>query len=296
MKKWLKLGLALILAVVIAFVGISGYLGYSMTRVERVPLEVNPGASGLTYEDVAFPSRDKGLTLHGWLLPGQDSERVIIMVHGAGYHRADPSIGMLEIAARLVEHGYNVLMFDLRGHGESDGNMVSGGYYEKRDLEGAVAYVRGCGFERIGVLGFSLGAVTALMAAAEDGDIDAVVSDSSFADLKDIMEPEFSRRTKAPRFLLRPILFMVKVMYRVDFTAIQPVECVAKIAPRPVFFIHGGLDETIPAEHARRLQQASQNPENQLWIVPQAGHARSYIAQPDEYIGEIAAFFDTALQ
>jgi dipeptidyl aminopeptidase/acylaminoacyl peptidase len=174
--------------------------------------------------------------------------------------------------------------------------MVSGGYYEKRDLEGAVEYMKGHGFNRIGVLGFSLGAVTALMAAAEDKDIKAVVSDSSFADLNDIMSSEFSNRTKAPRFFLHPILVMIKIMYGVDFAAIRPVDCVPKIAPRPILFIHGGADDVIPVAHAHRLLQASQNPENQLWIVPQAGHTSSYKSQPDEYINKVTSFFDTALK
>jgi dipeptidyl aminopeptidase/acylaminoacyl peptidase len=296
MKKWLKIGLGIILALVVIFVGISGYLGYSMTRTERVPLEGNPGLIGLIYEDVSFPSMDENLTLRGWFLPNEVSEQVIIMVHGDGANRADPTIGMLEIASRLVGGGYNVLMFDLRGCGESDGNMVSGGYYEKRDLEGAVEYAKERGFNHIGVLGFSLGAVTSLIATAEDTDIDAVVSDSSFADLEDIMGPEFSKRTKAPQFFLNPILFMIKIMYRVDFRAIKPVECVTEIAPRPILFIHGEEDETIPVEHAYRLFQASQNSQAQLWIVPGAGHTKSYITHPEEYISRVIDFFDAALK
>ena len=78
------------------------------------------------------------------------------MIHGEKFHRADPGIKMLGIASWLVKHGYNVLMFDIRGHGESEGSKISGGYYEKRDLLGAVEYVKGRGFERIGVLGFSM--------------------------------------------------------------------------------------------------------------------------------------------
>ncbi len=296
MKWWLKLGLALILVVAIAFLGISGFLGYSMTKVERVPIGENPALLGLKYEGVSFSSRVDELTLYGWYLPAQNSEQVIIMVHGGEQHRADPSIRMLDIASGLVEHGYNVLMFDLRGHGESEGNRMSAGYYEKRDLLGAVDYAKGRGSERIGVLGFSLGAVVALMAAAENDDIDAVVADSSFADLKDMMEPEFSKRTKFPKFFLPALLFMVKIMYRVDFNAIKPIEQVSKIAPRRVFFIHGELDEVVPVQHAYELQQASQNPENQLWVVPQAGHVKSYVTHPEEYMNKITAFFDEVLR
>ncbi len=296
MKWWLKLGLALILVVAIAFVGIAGYLGHSITRVERVPVEENPLILGLEYEDVSFSSMDEELTLYGWYIPVENSEQIVIMVHGGERHRADSTIGMLDIASGLVEHGYNVLMFDLRGHGESEGNRVSAGYYEKRDLLGAVDYVKSRGFENIGVLGFSMGAVTSLMTTAESADIDAVVADSSFAGLKDMMEPEFSKRTKFPKFFLAPLLFMVKIMYGVDFNAIKPVELVSEIAPRPIFFIHGELDDVVPLEHAYRLQQASQNPQNQLWVVPGAGHVRAYVTHPEEYMNKITAFFDVALR
>jgi len=296
MKWWLKLGLALILVVAIAILGISGFLGYSMTKVERVPVAEDPALLGLKYEDVSFSSRDDELTLRGWYLPIQDSEQVIIMVHGAEQHRADPSVKMLDIASGLVEYGYNVLMFDLRGHGESDGNRMSAGYYEKRDLLGAVDYVKGRGFERIGMLGFSVGAATALMATAEDDDIDAVIADSSFADLKDMMEPEFAKRTKFPKFFLPTLLFVVKIMYGVDFNAIKPVELISEIAPRPILFIHGELDETVPLEHAYRLQQASQNPQNELWVVPETGHVSSYVNYPEEYMNRITTFFDGVLR
>jgi len=296
MKWFLRIGLPLIIVVVVAFLGISVFLGHSMTAVERVPIEGNPALLGLSYEEVSFPSVDNGLTLHGWYLPVQDSESVIIMIHGADGNRADSSIGMLEIASGLVEHGYNVLMFDLRGHGESEGNRMSAGFYEKRDLLGAVDYVKGRGFERTGVLGFSVGAATALTGTAESDDIDAVVADSSFADLKEMMEPEFSKRTKFPKFFLGPLLFMVKIMYGVDFNAIKPVESVPRIEPRPILFIHGELDDTVPLEHAYRLRDASQNPESQLWVVPEAGHVRAYITHPEEYISRITAFFDGVLR
>jgi len=296
MKKWIKIGTGITAAIFVVFVGISGYLGYTMTRVHRVPVTGSPDLLGLAYENVSFPGIDKNITLRGWLLPGQNKGQIIIMVHGVDANRVDASIGTLEIASGLVAHGFSVLMFDLRGHGESDGNMVSGGYYEKRDLEGAANFAKERGFTHIGVLGFSLGAVTSILAAAEDQDIDAVVSDSSFADLTDIMKSEFSKRTKAPQFLLNPLLFMIKIMYRVDFNAVKPVECVGQIAPRPVFFIHGEADDGIPFKHALKLWEASHNPQAELWIVPGAGHTRAYKTNPEEYMSRVTAFFDSALR
>jgi pimeloyl-ACP methyl ester carboxylesterase len=295
LKKWYIIVLAVVVVIALAFIGVAAYLGYSMTRVERVPVTGSPADKGLAYEDVSFTSLNKNLTLWGWFLPAERSDRVIIMVHGNGGNRNAEGSGALDIAGELVGHGFNVLMFDLHGSGESEGNTVSGGYYEREDLEGAVDYVGERGFEKIGVLGFSLGAVTALLAAAEDQEIDAVVSDSAFADLNDIIEPEFAKRTHAPKFFLHPILFMVKIIYGVDFTAIRPVAVVAQIAPRPILFIHGEADDMIPADHARRLLEASGNPDNILWIVP-GGHTSAYHDYPAEFIDRVTAFFDAALR
>lgn len=295
MKKRLIVSLSIVLAVFVIFVGISAYMGYSLTRVERVPLTENPSVVGLAYENVAFPSMDKNLTLRGWFLPGDAGYPAIIMVHGNGYNRDDPTIGTLDIAAQLVESGYSVLMFDLHGCGESDGSTVGGGYLEKRDLEGAVAYIKSRGFDRIGVIGFSLGAVTALLAATEDKDIAAVVSDSSYADLNDLMKPEFEKRTRAPLIFLHPILFMIKILYRVDFAAIRPVAVVSSINPRHILFIHGSADTTIPVSHAYRLFEAAQNPQDELWIVSGAGHTQAYKMRPAEYMRKVTDFFNAAL-
>jgi dipeptidyl aminopeptidase/acylaminoacyl peptidase len=296
LKLWHKLLLVLVALVVVTFLGISVFLGYSMTKPERVPVEGSPALFGLEYEDVSFPSADDELTLRGWYLPVEDSEQIIIMVHGADGNRSSPGVGMLDIASGLVEHGYSVLMFDLRGHGESDGNRMSAGYDERKDLVGAVDYVKERGFESIGVLGFSMGAASAIMATAESDEIDALVADSSYADLQDMMEPEFSKRTRFPKFFLRPLLFMVKIIYGVDFTAVKPIEFIPEITPRPVFLIYGKLDDTVPVEHAYRMQEASRSPQTELWVLPDAGHVRAYVTHPEEYMSRITAFFDNALR
>lgn len=296
MRWWLKVVLSIVLAAIAAFLGISVYLGHSMTAVERGPVTETPSLYGLDYDEVYFPSRIDELTLYGWYLPAEGSDEIIIMVHGAEQHRADPVAKMLHIACGLVGHGYNVFMFDLRGHGESDGDRMSAGYYETRDLGGAVDYVVGLGFEDIGVLGFSMGAATAILTAADCEDIDVIVSDSAYADLNDMIEPQFAERSSFPKFFLRPLLFMVKMMYGVDFTAIKPVEVVGDIAPRPILFIHGELDDTVPVEHAYSLLEASNNPLNQLWLISDVGHVEAYITYPEEYMSQVTGFFDDALR
>jgi uncharacterized protein len=289
---WASVGLVLLIVVVIF--GISGYAAYFMTKTNRVPVTQTPAQFGIQYSDIAFPSSD-GLTMRGWWLEGSQENSVIIMVHGVDANRADPSVKMLEIASQLVSHGYNVMMFDLRGHGESDGSHVSAGYFEKRDVLGAVNYSHQKGKTEIGILSYSMGAASSLMAAAETQDIQAVVADSSYADLEEIINYQFSIRSSLPGFFIPLILFMNKAMYGIDFPSVKPVESIKNIAI-PVFIIVGGQDDTVSTDQAQREYEASRNPQSQLWIVPEAKHTQSYVSRPQEYIGKVESFFDEALK
>lgn len=172
---------------------------------------------------------------------------------------------------------------------------MSAGLYEQRDLGAAVVFLQAHGYEHIGVLGFSMGAVTSLLAAAENPAIDAVIADSSFADLADMMEPEFRKRTSFPVFFLSPLLSMVDLMYGVDFASIRPVETIGDISPRPVFIIHGEADDTVPVAHAERLYKAAGGENDRLWIVPGAGHVRAYRTEPEAYLEKITGFFRETL-
>lgn len=68
------------------------------------------------------------------------------------------------------------------------------------------------------------------------------------------------------------------------------------IAPRPIFFIHGELDDTVPVAHAYSLLEASNNPQNQLWLIPDVGHVEAYTTYPEEYVSRVTAFFGDALR
>jgi fermentation-respiration switch protein FrsA (DUF1100 family) len=277
--------------------GISRLMVRSLTKAKRVQIKDNPSRLGLSYEDVSFPAARDGVILRGWYVKAERSDRCIVMAHGDGYHRADPTIGMLEIAKGLTEHDYNILMFDLRGHGESGEGRLTGGYYERRDVLGAVAYIKGRGIlpQRIGLLGFSMGAAASLLAAAEDKELPAVVTDSCWADLLDLIRSEIARRPYMPRFLTPVVPGIAKILYGVDVEEIKPLQAVTEIAPRPIFFIHSEADRRVPVENARRLFQADKSHSNILWIVPNVGHARAYKARPDEYIDRVTAFFDRTL-
>lgn len=289
---WASLATMAVLAVII--MGIAGYAASSLTRFERVPVESTPADFGIEYVNVEFSSQD-GLMLRGWWLEGEDGEPVIVVVHGSEGNRAHPADRNLGITSDLVNHGYSVLMFDMRGHGESEAKHISAGYYERYDVLGAVDYIRQSGIEtKIGILGLSMGAAASLMAAAESEEIAAVVADGGYADIVSIFESEFSARSSLPGFFIPIILFVANKMYDIDFAAIKPGEAVSELSI-PVFIIHGEQDDMVPVAHAYRLKDASQHPDSRLWILPEAAHSNSYLVRPGEYMERVTAFFDEAL-
>jgi dipeptidyl aminopeptidase/acylaminoacyl peptidase len=265
-----------------------------MTQFERKPIRSNPADFGLEHEDISFSSKD-GLTIKGWWIEASNNDRVIVIVHGSEGNRAEPPGKMLDIAKEFVNYNYNVLMFDMRGHGESEAKHVSAGLHERYDLLGAVDYVKQRGINKTGVVGFSLGAAASLMTLSETEEIDAVVSDSGYADLTDIIKSEFGKRSNLPRFFIPLVLFLAKVMYDVDFAAVKPIEAVHK-TDIPIFIVHGEQDDMVPVEHAYRLAKACRNPDSQLWVLPDAGHSNPYLVRPKEYIEKVISFFDVAFE
>jgi len=151
-------------------------LGYILSRRmtdRHRPDEVrSPAECGLEYEEVSFPASD-GVTLRGWWVPSPGAERALILLHGqAG--SMDPDVQYLPA---LHAAGFHVLQFDFRAHGRSAGRLSTIGYLEIQDVLGAVAFVRDKGVYRVGLLGFSMGARVAILAAPLLAEVRAVVAD-----------------------------------------------------------------------------------------------------------------------
>jgi pimeloyl-ACP methyl ester carboxylesterase len=135
-------------------------------------------------EEIHFLSRDH-LTLSGWWIPGSSPVIGTVIVCCGQNGSMDKDIPQ---AKPLHEAGFNVLMFDFRGHGRSQGEIVTMGAFEQADLFGALDYVsQERGIERVGVLGLSMGAGVALMVAAQDARIAALVVDGAYPRLDGIL-------------------------------------------------------------------------------------------------------------
>lgn len=293
------------------YLGVSAYAARRLAFSKPLAIEKTPADFGLDFRDVSFLSRDDGILLRGWLIPGvrpggqPTLERTIIAIHGAWQNRTDPAIGLLALCCALARAGFAVLAFDMRGHGESQIAPFTLGYSEQSDILGAVDFLREGALpypelarpEWIGGYGISMGASALLYAAATEPAIRAVVSDSAYAEMTPTIERELPLRSKLPRFFTPGILRAARILYYVDIAAVRPVEAVAAIAPRPLLLIQGGADAMNPASSLTNLARAAESCPGAhvvTWRVPNVPHAQAFHQETEAYVSLLIAFFANA--
>jgi fermentation-respiration switch protein FrsA (DUF1100 family) len=301
----------------LTYVGISSYIAEQLVYESPKPIVRTPANLGLRFANVTFPSRDDQITLKGWLIPGVlpdgrlTVDRTIVAVHGLRTNRESPGDHLMELTGALARNGFGVLSFDTRGMGESPPAPLSMGNLEQRDVLGAVDFLRrsalpfpDLGRPRIiGGLGISMGAATLLLAAAREPAIQAVVSDSAFADAAPLLEREIPKREVAvigriPGGLAPSALVMARILYGVDLFDARPVGSIARIAPRPLLLIHGAADDYVPLSHFQQLATAATSPATArvtTWLVPKTGHAQAFKNTGPVYVARVIAFFDAGL-
>jgi uncharacterized protein len=229
-----------------------------MIRPWRKPVTLRPA---LDFEDVSFASGD--VVLKGWIFRTRERPRRgwIVYLHGISDNRESG----LWIAERYVPRGYDVLTFDLRGHGQSSGEFVTYGCREKYDVVAALDAVRA---DHAILLGGSLGAAVALQAAPLDPRISGVVAYSTFSDLRSIVldrKPWVATRGEAAQAIA---IAEQRAHFRADEAS--PVAAAPAIRV-PVLLLHGGRDrETFP-RHSQRVFDALTG-KKRLLIVAKADH------------------------
>jgi uncharacterized protein len=288
-------GLALFF--VLSYLGASAYITDQARHAARHLSDGSPADVGLVYEPVSFESAEDGLPLHGWYMPSR-GERAIVMIHGIDSQRWDMSPNIPDKARLYVQDGFDVLVFDLRAHGESGGDYLGLGWLERRDVQGAIKVVEEHGIPagHIGLHGHSLGGAIALLSTAAIPDVGAVIADSAFADERLLMDREITARTGSPPIFMPGVGLFIRWWYGFDLSDIAPERAMSSIAPRPVLLIHGTADTRIPVEHAYRLMAAANNaPGVELWTVQGADHVAAFATDRQGYTARMLAFFEHAL-
>lgn len=245
-----------------------------------------------SYKTITLTTSDD-LKLAAWIIPSSNRAAVIV-VHGYKDDRA----AMLPEAAILARHGYGVIMADLRAHGQSQGETITFGKYEVRDLEAQYQYLltrSDVDPGKIGLLGNSMGATIAILYAAQNPAIKATLADSAFASLQDSIGKGVESLAHLPAFPFAPLIeFFAEQETHSQASEISAVAHIHEISPRAVFLLQGGQDDIIPTDSGQRLYDAAGDPKA-LWFDARVGHTGFRRDQPAEYERRVIAFFDKYL-
>jgi dipeptidyl aminopeptidase/acylaminoacyl peptidase len=164
---------------------------------------------------------------------------------------------------------------------------------ESEDLDAAVRFLRETkGIRRIGAVGHSVGAVSSILSAARNPQIEAVVAVAPFNCVAEAWHT--SRPALMPAFVLDWMLRLTEKRKGFSREEICPVEVIDRIAPRPLLVIHGTDDRRITEEQVRRLFDAARGPKA-LWLVEGATHSGIRTPVLDRLAPDVIAFLDTAL-
>ena len=260
-----------------------------------------PFETGVRYEEVRIPAED-GTQLPGWVFLNEPDAPAILACGGYRGRRAD----LLGISSALWRAGCNVLLFDYRGHGERSSadapSPVTLGYRELADARAALAYLRTrLPDAKLGVIGFSMGAAVALMVAAREPGVRAVIADSPFTSQRDIVRYRLRRASgRIAPLLTRPlgdaIVWLadrrLQIRHGFGFHEVQPLRDVSRLT-QPLFLIHGGADREVPIEHSYRIARAAREAGVSLetWFLPTAHHCEAYFLDRPAYCRRAADFF-----
>jgi len=275
------------LALLLIWIGGSLVIERLVYHPRRSDIGPPPSARGWTYQDVSF--RDQaGLTLRGWWIPGTGGP-TILMAHGWTSSRRQPH----DESGYLHAAGYNLLLFDFRGHGQSDGSYTTLGWAEPDDLRAAIDFAHSRSPGTVGVIGYSMGAVAALEEAVSDSRVAVVVADSPFADLPSEQQYAWEHATRLPFVPFgMPLDIMAKLDLGYDPARVRPVMAAGRLR-QPLLVIVGTSDVVVPPTQGYAVFRAARGPKK-LLVVPGADHITAYGRDPIPYERAVLSFLAAA--
>lgn len=259
-------------------------------------LEENPYSNNEAWwEQQAFEEwslmSDDGLKLHAYYLAAAtNTNKTVIIAHGYSSKAAD----MGNLAQMYSDKlGYNVLLPDARGHGDSEGNYIGFGWPERKDYVRWIEQVIQHSGDQAQIVlhGVSMGGATVLMTSGEklSSNVKAVVEDCGYTSAKEQLAYQLKRMYHLPSFpLIQTTSLVTKLRAGYYFGEASALEQVKK-SVTPTLFIHGDEDLFVPTEMVYKLFENGSS-EKKLVIVPGAGHGQARFVNPEAYDREVSEF------
>lgn len=268
---------------------------YKLLRPPRKVLNWKPSDLGFDYEDVGIETVDK-LKLRGWIVP-QGSDKTVLVLHGYTSSKYDEDYikPIIEILAR---NGFNVVAFDFRAHGESDGEITTLGEKETEDTIRIIDWLEKNKPElakSIGVIGYSMGGAVSIMLAARDKRVKAIVVDSPYMDIVASGQRWIMRIKGFVRnilLLIYPLIIrFAKSEADIDLNKLNVYNYATKI-DQPILIIGGEKDDLVTLGEIKKFYDMlrSHNDKVELWIVS-SKHVEAIKDQPKEYEEKVVGFF-----
>lgn len=250
---------------------------YNAIRPFKITSDITPKQYGMNYENVSFVTQDN-ILIRGWFIKNRNPHaKTIILLHGYPADKGD-----ILPATIFLHEAYNLLYFDFRYLGESEGFYSTIGKNEILDLQAAIQYLHTRKIDTVGVWGFSMGGAVALMTAPLAPQIKAIVAESSYARL-DWMADEYYR-IPLLRYVLSDLTrFWGWLILQFDIKDVSPANAVEKLTI-PVLLIHSKQDKVIPFKNALLLEKMLHNDTHlQVLFDDNARHGQ-YVVNRDEVI------------
>ena len=212
------------------------------------------------------------------------SDKYILLSHGY----TDNRFGSLKYTKMYLDLGFNVIVYDLRGHGENEATFCTYSARERKDL---ATLIRDCRDRYrpaiFGIHGESLGAATSIACLEEKPQIDFVVADCGFSDISNVLKGGV-KSMHLPEGLVSLASVCARLRYGYSYDMMRPIDSLAD-NEIPILFIHGAEDSFILPENSERMKKETKG-YSELHLIPGAAHAASILTAPEEYREIVEAF------
>ncbi len=230
--------------------------------VHKAP-DILPDALGIAYQDVRLRTNDE-IDLAGWSIPASDPRGTVLYLHGYGENRAQ----VISVLQPLHDAGFNVVAFDFRGHGQSEGHTVTFGHRETNDVKAGYEFAKARYPDQpLFMVGVSYGAAVGLQTLPELPEVRAAWVDSTFASMDSVLWQQFS--FLKPASLQSGAVSMARTILWLD-CGFKPDEIrldkVLKNVNTPLFFVHGQTDDRTSLSEGHQLFNGYDGPKGYFWI------------------------------
>lgn len=231
---------------------------------------------------------DDGYILHAQFLKNpEDTNRCVIISHGY----TDNRVGSLKYSWLYLKQGFDVIIYDLRGHGLNAPTFCTYSVRERKDLLALIqdSRKRYPNLSLLGIHGESLGAATSIAALEEKPPIDFVVADCGFSDIVPVLRGGL-KGMHLPAFMVSVASVCAKIRYGYSFSEMRPIDSL-KENQIPILFIHGADDTFILPEHSEKMKAATKG-YAEIHLIPGAGHAMSVLSDREAYMQYVREFLN----